>query len=481
MKKILICIPNRSNYVMAWALEHSINLAHEGASITVVDFSKLSSRYILSNFRWWIDNYSYARKSRRRMFLREFCRNNGITLMDLNHGTLLSQVKGLGLADNLRELFEATLKSSHARWYGSSEIAISDIPNDILFAEEISFKASYEAISQLLGQINFDSVITVNGRFIIDSAIVAGARESNVEYALLEKITEGWEFYNVFKISPQSNSERRQIVEREWKRNDNGSKSSKEQIAREYLQFRQSENWPWSKEVNANPRDLLNFDKGKFVTFFLTSDYEIPVHGSESYEDNLNQKEAIRTVSEVCNELDLTLVLRGHPHPGDSYLSSKENARFRKIADEVSATYIPCESPVNSLALAQASYANIVHGSTFAVDLIVKQIPVRTTNTADYVSFVKDIKAFDKESIRQYLLSPKALGTVDDLMPWAFTMKQGGIQMKHFQISDNSVVYEGRVIEKERSSLMRVRKLYAEVRGRRGDGPIYEMTAVGSE
>lgn len=469
MTRKLVVIPNRSNYVLAWCLEYAINLKSLGFTVDLLDMSRLNARYIQKPNRWLIDNASSRKSTARKKSIKHICNEFGLT--DLTSSiSLTSKVQRDFASQDIQEYFYTAVRSSYARWFGSSDIEISDIPETLFEYEKLSFIRIYDQVSKLLKLNDYSELSTVNGRFVPDAAAVLAALEAKVPYRVLEKMTEDWSHFVPFTVSAQSLPERDQIIDHEWKQEDKAGREEKISIAVEYLKLRTSEEWAWERNSHAVLPEDIDLKK-PYAVFYLTSDWEFPVFGEESSSVFMTQVQSVTTVSLICLENEVQLVVKGHPHPGESRLSAIEDRKWRIICEKLGILYVPCDSGVRSLQLADKSYCNFVHGSTLAIDFVVNKLPVIATTPSDYTTLIPEICAFDEVQIRRLFQNlPKPIEP-SRLYSWAFSAIKAGIPMRHFEIrEDMQVAFKGELIDQPIRIFIKIRALFARLMSRTGHG-----------
>ncbi len=465
----LIVIPNRSNYVLAWCLEYALYLRRNGTHVDILDVSRFSSRYIEKSNRWLIDNLSTKYLSSRGRFLKRFSLENGFELLKSSSGTNICSFCGpLSSAGDV--YFQTALRSSYSRWFGSSEITVDDIPLNIVKAEKIAFMSVLCAVKSQLMTARYDEVITVNGRFVPDAASILAAIDAEVDFKMLEKMTEDWSHFVPFRISAQSLPERDQIIAEQWDDPAKGDKESKTEIAIEYLKLRTSPEWIWQSAKETALETKFDLTKPT-VVFYLTSDYEFPVFGEVESDLHLSQEQAVRKIADICRRRHLSLLIKGHPHPGEGRLSVIEDKKWRKVASEIGATYLPCDSGEKSMELAAKSFCNVVHGSTLAVDFVVNNLPVIATTATDYTSLIPEICAFSEREMEKLLVNPPRVSDYERLFPWAYAAVKSGIPMSNFRITDDMhVIFDSKYIDEPRQAIINIRKIFARLLKRSGHG-----------
>ena len=469
MSHKLVVIPNRSNYVLAWCLEYAINLKSLGHAVDLLDISRLNARYIQKPNRWFIDNASSKKRTARKKSVRDICIEFG--LRDLTSSiSLSSKVHKHFVSQDMQDYFHTAVRSSYARWFGSADIEISDIPETLFNYEKLSFIRINEEVSKVLKNTEYSELSTVNGRFVPDAAAVLAALEAKIPYRVLEKMTEDWSHFVPFTVSAQSLFERDQIIDYEWKQKDKAGHEEKISIAADYFKLRTSEEWSWEKNSHGALPDGLDLSK-PYAVFYLTSDWEFPVFVEKDSTVFMTQVQSVTTVARICVENKVQLVVKGHPHPGEIRLSVIEDRKWRTICEKLGVLYVPCDSGVRSMQLANKSYCNFVHGSTLAIDFAVNKLPVIATTPSDYTTLIPEICAFDEDEIRRLFQNlPKPIEH-SRLYPWAFSAIKAGIPMRHFEIrEDMQVVFRGKLIDQPIEIFIKIRALFARIMRRTGHG-----------
>ena len=336
-------------------------------------------------------------------------------------------------------IFLRSLKSRYARWYGKIDMPINAIPENVLTAEKVSFNNCYKKTIDLVHSLNISTIVTVNGRFVSDSAIVAASKDLNVEYVLLErKVPYRWDRMSEFRISTQSITENRQQLEECWANITQENRNSAINMAERHLQMRTGEDWHWRKKQKKG--EGLNLPK-KFICFFTTTEIEAATVGLDiDPPNNLSQQQVFLALSKYCSEKNYDLVVRVHPHPKEPNLASLEDQIWNDLNDNGPAIIIKSLDETDSLQIAKISLMNVIYRSSMGAELVYLELPVVMTGPTAFSHLAKDLEVGSIEELLIRIDQQSKPGPRQSVYPWAYYNEQAGYEIENVKIQSDSII-----------------------------------------
>ncbi len=431
--RTLVIVPNRSIYVFGWCLEYAIRTANAGNDVYFTDFSHLDSRYATKPLLWSIDKIRMRDSIHKN--IGKIAKKHNFTYIPAKRvNSSLTEVD-----DSNIPVFIRSLKSRYARWYGRIDMPINAIPENIFTAEKVSFNNCYKKTIDLIHSLNISTVVTVNGRFVSDSAIVAASTDLNIEYIVLErKAPYRWDRMSEFRISTQSITENRQQLEECWVNLGEENRISAINLAERHFQMRVGEDWHWRNKQRKGAS--LNLPK-KFICFFTTTEIEAATIKLDiDPPNNLSQHQVFLALSKYCSEKNLDLVVRVHPHPKEPNLALLEDQIWNDLNENGTAIIIKSLDETDSLQIAKMSLMNVVYRSSMGAELVYLELPVVMTGPTAFSHLVEDLEAGSIEELLIRIDQQSKPGPRQSVYPWAYYNEQAGYEIQNVKIQSDSVI-----------------------------------------
>lgn len=261
------------------------------------------------------------------------------------------------------------IKSLIARTMGSSQFGLDECsPIQVL---EIASKVSFSYL-QTLRTINASATpielgVAHGGRDAYSAGSVLAFRNCKIPVRLLESggVSTNW---SLFDNSPHYSPDF-------WSRLQNTNEFEEMESVSKWWESRikgsdhfRSEEWAHTRIEGLLPKDLPK----EFVSFFTTSDFEIPV-----FEDfdifpgkYKNQLEALRELVTVADRKKIHLVIRRHPNSLSSDGTDKECKMWQEFQGIPHVTYIGPKEKIDSISLARLSKAVFTFKSSVGIESI---------------------------------------------------------------------------------------------------------------
>jgi hypothetical protein len=461
----VLILANHIPNMCAWMVEYASHLKKENVfEIIFVDLAWQQSRYFMKKTAKFIDNFSTIPSVDYQ--LRKSLEELNIHLVNLETmGIKRFQPDDAAPLDTRRDIFETSVRGSYARNFGSSQITMNNLSQQVIKAESISFKSTKRIMEELNQKMDLQLIVTTNGRFPVDAAIIDHSKLNSISSIALERAPRGLDFYLEFHESVHSIRERQCKVNEFW--NANQSIAVREKAINWATQKLGTES-SWHQLQAAEAPENLSDEA--YWAFFPTSDWEISpfsdTHGNQLR--FMNQIEAFRAVSELAKLKQIKLIVRGHPQPDDFEAAFHEDSLWREITDLEGATYIGCNSDVNSMKFAQNAKLNFTFESTVAAECVWRGFPIILLGETPYSHLIPSVAKFTKSEVLQFIDSPMPNVDREALLPWAYFESESGNAMNHFQVHKYDQVFfekkaflkPNRIIEVLRNSFVRIKTIF---------------------
>lgn len=332
------------------------------------------------------------------------------------------------------------VKSLIARSMGSANFEIKDCPPlhvyEIAQTTIFSYFQTLEAINLFEGDLELG--FAHGGRDAFSAGAITAFKKLNIPFRLLEAggIPSRW---SEFKISPHYSPEF-------WNRMTLASEKIENQsLIDNWWQTRlagsdhfRSEEWGRTRVPELLPTTLPK----KFVSFFTTSDFEIPIFKEFDYQIGTfkNQFDALTELYRLTKLNNIHLVIRRHPNSVDKLGKDREINLWKNYMNLPGVTYIEPHEKIDSIALAKASQKVFTFKSSVGIESLWLGVPAYALGPARW-AWTDELRAWNSEKISQIL---KENSVIDKVHPirWANMMINMDHECKKFEsIHGNFAIY----------------------------------------
>jgi hypothetical protein len=334
------------------------------------------------------------------------------------------------------------VKSLIARSMGSSNFQIIDCPPkqvfDISFKSIFSYLQTNTAIHQL--GLQLDLAVAHGGRDAYSAGAICAFREHGIETRLVESggVPARW---SMFDTSPHFSPDF-------WARLEltNIQNHSVDSITEWWGQrlagsdhFR-TEEWGHTRTAGLLPQNLPE----TYVSFFTTSDFEIPVF--ENFEifpgEFKSQTEAFIGLYKVAQERNIHIVVRRHPNSVDQFGKDREISLWRDVSSLPGVTYLGPHEKVDSIALARGSKIAFTFKSSVGIEAIWLGTPAFALGPARW-AWTEELRAWDTNRLRD-VVAGNYEANQNHAIRWANMMLTMDFPNTQFRsIQGNKCIFEG--------------------------------------
>lgn len=454
----LVVLANHIPNMVAWTLDWAIQQREAGRQVALLDAGWQASRYAGRRSRVLVDNYSH--KGGINATIRSVCKDHNIEYLGTAWPSFEAGDQTIRPEDT--ELFTTCVRSTYARYFGSAEIALEDLEENTLRDERRAFNSTLRLVQSTLdAHPDIAQVVTTNGRFVVDTAIVHTARRHGASTLTLERSPSDLGKILEFRVATHSVSEWQRLIREFWALRPD-SVDDVETISASHLEARVSGGWAWTANQLSGSEILRALGDSRYVAYFPTSDWEFSAFGDPVPEGRFaSQVESFEAVCAEARNHGLDVVVRGHPQPGDARAAALEDALWWRRTAEHGAKYIPCNADASSVELAAKAVFSAVHESSIGVDLMWLGLPVVVLSKTSYSFLAPETEAQDREALAQYFTAPKSVQSREQLLPYGYFEAAAGMRLVAFRVyAHNSVKYRGTPFLADRTRLFTTRKVF---------------------
>lgn len=454
-EKALIVIPDWGFAWYIYCLEYAVEMSKTGIEVSILDLSNLNP--MIFRRRIWKIALGLAQKNRLNDVKKYLSKVHAIKIID---ATLPNQTNFSGSMTNERnDIFLAAMASKYSNITGRRDTRLEEIDNKIVEIERYFFNSTADLISRLQSQLHFDEIITVNGRYIVDGAVVQACRESQIKCSLIESASSSAGKYAVYKISPHDIPSVQEMHKELWE----GAGPERVEVAEKGLQKKMSGQDVPGFNYRANFTEKFSWNQDlateKIAVFFPSSDREFAIFPEFIYQESFggSQAEAFLAFSRTVKAKGYRVIVR--VHPVNSKAPKELQERFAEIEDGIwselcqtsGAEIIDSRSPISSYDLIEKANLCATYASSISIECILAGKPTLILGESEISYCVPEICAFNEhELISKFNQRIPIIDRVA-LYPYAYWLESAGKKLQLFEfISDHEVYFKSKLVNEYR-------------------------------
>ena len=347
------------------------------------------------------------------------------------------------------------MASKYSNTTGRRDTRLEEIDNKVVEIERYFFNSTVDLVSHLQNQLHFNEIITVNGRYIVDGAVVQACRESQVKCSLIESASSSAGKYAVYRISPHDIPSVQEMHKELW----DGAGPGRDQVAERGLQKKLSGQDSPGFNYRANFTEKFNTDQElsgvKTAVFFPSSDREFAIFPEFIFQESFggSQSEAFLAFSRIAKANGYRVIVR--VHPVNSKAPKELQDRFAEIEDGIwgelckmsGAEIIGSRSPISSYDLIDKANLCATYASSISIECILAVKPTLILGESEISYCVPEICAFNELELASKF--NKQIPVIDRaaLYPYAFWLESAGKKLQLFEfISDHEVYFDTNLV-----------------------------------
>ena len=463
-KKVLIVIPDWGLVWYIFCLEHAVELSKSGTEVSVLDLSNLNPR--IFERRFWRFGLGLVQKNRLKDIKQKISKMYNIKLINnrLPKRTSSSYV----MTKERNNIFVSAMASKYSNITGRRYTQLEEIDSKIVEIERYFFDSTANLIILLQNQFNFNEIITVNGRYVVDGAIVQACIESNVKCSLLEAAGSTPGLYEMYDISPHDIPSVQEMHKEFWE----GADSERNIVAERGLQKKLSgtDNPGFNFRMNFTEEFSEAHDpkSQKLAAFFPSSDREFAIFPEFNWRDSFggSQGDAFLAFSRIAKANGYRVVVRVHPVDSKSsrelqnHFAETEDAIWRKLCAAGEAEIIESRSQVSSYDLISKADLCATYASSISIECILLEKPTLILGESEISYCVPEICAFNEADLNAKFSQGIPIMSKEALYPYGYWLESAGREPKLFKfISDHEVYFEERLVNEYKQWAKRIHTL----------------------
>ena len=454
-KKVLIVIPDWGLVWYIFCLEHAVELAKTGIEVSVLDLSNLNPR--IFERRFWRFTLRLMQKNRLNDIKQRISQTYNLKLIS---NRLPKDTSSYFIMTKERNnIFVSARSSKYSNLTGRRDTQLAEIDNKIVEIERYFFDSTANLIKLLQHQFNFSEIITVNGRYVVDGAVVQACKELQIKCSLMEAAGSTPGLYEVYEISPHDIPSVQKMHKEFWEE----ATAEKNFIAEKGLQKKFTGMDNPGSDFRANFTEEFSEAQvptlQKLAAFFPSSDREFAIFPEFNWRDSFggSQADAFIAFSRIAKVNGYRVVVRVHPVDLKSpkelqdQFAETEDAIWRKLCAVSEAEIIESRSQVSSYDLMNKADLCATYASSIAIECILSEKPTLILGQSEISYCVPEICAFNEADLNEKFDKGIPIIRKEALYPYGYWLESAGREPKLFQfISDHEVYFETLLVNEYR-------------------------------
>jgi hypothetical protein len=455
VSKALIVIPDWGLAWYVYCLEHAVKLAKSGVEVSLLDLSNLNPQ--IFERRFWRLVLSMAQRNRLEGIKRIISKNYRINL--LTH-TLPKYEDSICIMTKAREdIFLSAIASKYSNFTGQRDTQLCDLDKKIVDMERYFFNSTANIIVYLQSQHNFSEIFTVNGRYIVDGAVVQASMESKVKCSLIESAGSTPGLYEVYQISPHDIPSVQEMHKQLWVQAAPGREIIAEKGLKKKLSGMDTPGFNFRGNFTEIYSQTNHATSQKLAVFFPSSDREFAIFPEFNWRDSFggSQGDAFLAFSRIAKSKGYRVVVR--VHPVDSKASNELQKQFAEIEDgtwqklciQSESEIILSRSRISSYDLIEKADLCATYASSIAVECILSDKPTLILGQSEISYCVPEICAFNEVELESKFTEGIPVVRREALYPYGYWLESAGMELNLFNfVSDHEVYFGGKLVNEFR-------------------------------
>jgi len=305
------------------------------------------------------------------------------------------------------------------------------------FIEKEKLKSNlFFAVIEGLDWEKFNKFIAINGRINKSATLKYFCKLNKIDLILIEGGNYVEPSFQIYTKSPHSNFEVQQKMMNLWDVAESPERENQAEIFFTQLLSRQnSSSAPFRRLMI--PQHTIKFNEKKNCVFFASSEFEgIGAADEIPNEYFQNQQEALEAVLAELDPVLWDVYLRAHPNHQGSKFEDGEFPVWEKFLKHSNFTYLPPNSPVDSIALGCKADLIFGFGSTILLEFFARGMGnVTNTGSTPWNNLVPENYSPSRDLLRKFIDSEKKAFTIKNLYPWGYYQRRAGFPFELISIS----------------------------------------------
>lgn len=313
---------------------------------------------------------------------------------------------------------------------------------------------------RLQSENRFNEIITVNGRYIVDGAVVQACREAQVECSLIESASATPGKYTIYEVSPHDIPSVQGMHLELWDKAASGKNEIAERGLQLKLSGRESPGFDFRSNFTEDFKRKLNSSSQKIAVFFPSTDREFAIFPEFVHQESFggSQAEAFLAFSRIAKRYGYHVIVR--VHPVNSKLPKKLQDKFVQIEDAIwyelcstsGSEIIESRSRISSYDLIEKAQLCATYASSISIECILSGKPTLILGESEISYCVPEICAFNEAQLASKFNDGIPIMKKSDLYPYGYWLQSAGMELKLFNfISDHEVYFSNKLVNEYRS------------------------------
>ena len=449
--RVLIVIPDWGLAWYMYCLEHAIELSKSGKEVSILDLSSLNPTLFRRMF--WRLLLRISQKNRIIDIKRKILKDYQIKSIKWSLSKQKSPIAPMTVERN--KIFTAAMASKYAYITGRSNTQLDEIDTNIVNIERHFFEFTLEFIKDVLIDCSFNEVITVNGRYIVNGAVVQACKESQGKCSLIEAAGATPGFYEVYDMSPHDIPSVQKMQKKFW----DEAGSERIELAQKGLQKIVSGQNALGFNFRANFAEEFNQSVGKesqkLAVFFPSTEQEFAIFPEFVWRDSFggSQAEAFLAFARIAKANGYYVVVRVHPPNSNSsrevqaHFAAIEDSIWQELCKESNTEIIESRSQVSSYDLIKKAHLCATYASTISAECILFGKPTLILGESDFSYCVPEICKFNEYDLVAQFEQGIPIISEEALYPYGYWLECAGKEPKVFKfVSDLEVYFESKLV-----------------------------------
>lgn len=452
---VLIVIPD---WGLAWymfCLEHAVELSKSGKKVSVLDLSNLNPTLVGRLF--WKSLLRISQKNRiidiKDKILEDY------QIKSINCSLFKQKSPVAPMSVEREKVFTAAMASKYAYITGRSNTQLNEIDRNIVDNERHFFEFTIKIIKDLLNDYNFSEVITVNGRYIVNGAVVQACKELQVKCGLIEAAGATPGFYEVYDISPHDIPSLQKMQQKFWDEAGSERRELAEKGLQKIVNGQNAQGFNFRANFAEEFKQTVYKESQKLAVFFPGTEQEFAIFPEFVWRDSFggSQAEAFLAFARIAKKNGYYVVVRVHPPNSKSpkevqkHFAAIEDSIWKKLCKASNTELIESQSQVSSYDLIKKADLCATYASSISAECILLGKPTLILGESDFSYCVPEICKFNENDLDAQFEQGIPIISKEALYPYGYWLECAGREPKVFKfVSDLEVYFDSKLVNEYR-------------------------------
>ena len=465
-RHVLIVIPDWGVVWNAYCIEYASKLSNLGIEVTILDLSNLNPliiKRVIWHFILKLSQKNSLTAIKRKVFKAKHVKYISISSRDVLKADFEKETERYAI-------FLNAMASKYSSTTGRRDTQLSEINSEVVELERQFFITTLLLVLRLQSEYQFSEIITVNGRYIVDGAVVQACKEAQIDCKLIESASATAGKYTLYKVSPHDIPTVQEMHLQLWEE----AGPDKNAIAEKGLELKMLGIESPGTDFRSNFKETYESKQkpplSKLAVYFPSSDREFAIFPEFVYQKSFggSQADAFLAFCETAKFYNYHVVVR--VHPVNSKLPIELQEMYAKVEDSIwsklcsitGSEMIASLSKVNSYDLIAKANLCATYASSISIECILASKPTLILGESEISYCAPEICAFNEVELRAKFKEGIPIVRKEALYPYGFWLESAGINLELFDfVSDREVYFDSELVNDYRywaKALLYIRK-----------------------